>query len=184
MNRGNQPTDETATSSGAPKQRQGSIASPTAQVQQTINQAQQQTVTQANTQKERATKSLSALAQAVRQAGGSLRQQQETPIAQVAEQAAERIDKTATYLRSHSVTDMLDEAEQFTQRQPVLVLAGAFAVGVVATRFLKSRSQRMHPQQSPMQHASSEWRPNTPDPLTDLPQPDQTSPTISAQGSH
>lgn len=149
MYSGNTPNGDAATYQSDAGQNQGTTQQATDQVKQAagqmqeqagkvLDQAQQQVTTQATAQKEQATKSLSTVAQAVRQASDHLRQNDQTPIAQYTDMAAERIDSAASYLRTHDVSDIVDEVQSFAQRQPALFLTGAFALGLLATRFLKS----------------------------------------------
>lgn len=103
-------------------------------------QAQQQATSQAESQKGRAAQRLGTVAQALRQTGEQLRQQQQGPIAQYADRAAEQTDRAANYLRESDVGQLTNDVEQLARRQPALFLGGAFALGVIGARFLKSSS--------------------------------------------
>ena len=63
---------------------------------------------------------------------------EENPAAPYMNRAGEQVQRLAEYLRDSDVRQMVTGAEQFARRQPVLFLGAAFAVGVVAARFLKS----------------------------------------------
>jgi len=78
------------------------------------------------------------VADAVGAMGDQLRQNDPIGLAQFADQAAEQIDRFSTYLRETDVDEMLADAQRFARRQPALFLGGAFAVGLLAARFLKS----------------------------------------------
>lgn len=107
---------------------------------QVADQARQQATAQLATQKERATGGLGTVADAVRQTGDSLRGQDQDAIAGYADQAADQIERLADYLRQRNVGQLIGDAEGFARRQPALFLTGAFALGVLGARFLKSSS--------------------------------------------
>lgn len=89
-------------------------------------------------QKDRATTSLDSLAQAVRQTTQPLRDNKQDAIAQYVEEAADRLDRFTTRLRERNVSDLVQEVQHFARRQPAVFVGAAFAVGVIAARFLKS----------------------------------------------
>ena len=112
------------------------------QVKQTASdatdQVKQTAMSQAASQKEQAAQSLDTVGKAVNQAARQLRRNNQAPIAQVAETAASNINQFANYLLSRSVNDMIGEVEDFASNQPALFLGGAFLLGVLGARFLKS----------------------------------------------
>jgi len=67
-----------------------------------------------------------------------LHDSQQDTIANVTDMAADRVRQLSDYLRRHEVEDLMDDVEDFARRQPALVLGGAFALGVLTARFLKS----------------------------------------------
>lgn len=102
-----------------------------------VDQAQQVAQTTASTQKERAAETLGALAQTLRESGSSMREQQ-PQIASFADQAAQRVEGISTYVREHDVNELVGEAERFARREPLIFVGGAFALGFLASRFLKA----------------------------------------------
>ena len=52
--------------------------------------------------------------------------------------AGERVQRAADYLERTDTREMVRHAERFARNQPALFLGGAFALGVLAARFLKS----------------------------------------------
>jgi hypothetical protein len=54
------------------------------------------------------------------------------------QQAGERVQHAAHYLQNTDVREMVGHTERFARRQPALFLGGAFTLGLVAARFLKS----------------------------------------------
>jgi len=111
------------------------------QAGQVASQTQEQVRTQLNTQKDQASESLGSVAQTVRQIGTQLRQNDTAaPLAQYTDTAANQIENASQYLRTHDVNTMMGDLEQVARRQPALFIGGAFALGLLAARFLKSTS--------------------------------------------
>ena len=136
-----------ADAAGQAAQQAKETAAPlTDQVQQTAGQvaeqAKQQALSQASTQKEHAASSLDAVAQALRQSGDQLRDKQQVPLANLAGTAAHQVEQFSGYLRNTDVNEMIRDVELFARRQPAAFIGGAFTLGVLAARFLKSSSQR------------------------------------------
>jgi putative cell wall-binding protein len=97
---------------------------------------------QLTTQKERATDGLGTIAQAVRQSTQQLRNQQHETIALYIEQAADQLERFSTRLKEKNVSELLHDAQQLARRKPALFIGGAFALGLLGARFLKSSSDR------------------------------------------
>ena len=95
---------------------------------------------QLSTQKSRATDGLGSLASTIRQSSQPFRDGQQDMIAQYVEKAADQLERLSTHLRDRDVSDLMDDAQRFARRQPAVFVGAAFAVGVVAARFLKSSS--------------------------------------------
>jgi hypothetical protein len=106
--------------------------------------AQEKVVGSLNEQKERGVDELSSLVQAVRQTGQQLRNQQNEGMAHYIDQAAEKMDRMVHYVDSRNVSELIEEAESFSRRHPEAFLGGAFLLGIMAGRFMKSsRAPRM-----------------------------------------
>jgi hypothetical protein len=112
------------------------------QAKEMASQAQQQAKSMLSTRKDQTTEQLDHLAQAFRQTGEQLRDQDGETVAAYTERMASQIDRLANYLDDKSIDEILDDTENFARRQPELFLGAAFAVGLLAARFLKSSSQR------------------------------------------
>lgn len=95
---------------------------------------------QLSTQKDRATEGLGSVVSAVRSTTNSLRDQQHDTVARYVEQAADQIERLSERLKDKDVTELLDDAQRLARRQPALFVGGAFALGLVGARFLKSSS--------------------------------------------
>lgn len=101
------------------------------------DQAKEMTASRANEQKDNAADSLGTIARAVGNVGDKLRDQNPT-IAHYADMASDRIDQLAGQISSRDVTDLLDDVEEYARRNPAVFLGGAFALGLIGARFLKS----------------------------------------------
>jgi hypothetical protein len=95
---------------------------------------------QLNTQKNRATDGLGSVAHAVRGTTDRLRQENHDTVARYVEQAADQIERFSSRLKDKDVTELMHDAQRLARRQPALFVGGAFAVGLIGARFLKSSS--------------------------------------------
>ncbi len=57
------------------------------------------------------------------------------------QQAGEQVRRAADWLEQTNVEELTQRTEDFARRQPALFIGGAFALGIVAARFLKSSSR-------------------------------------------
>ena len=80
---------------------------------------------------------LEQVAHATREAGDSLRSDRPT-LADVADTAADRVTDASNYLREHEAREVVATAEDIARRQPALVIAGGFALGLLMARVLRS----------------------------------------------
>jgi hypothetical protein len=80
----------------------------------------------------------------VRSIADELRSQGKEAPANLAEQMASQADRVGDYLKGASGDRILRDAEDFARRQPMLVAAGALALGFAASRFLKASSSRRY----------------------------------------
>ena len=101
-------------------------------------QAKNEAKSSLQSQKETAAKELHGVANALRQTSSTLRQQDQTMFAQYSNRAADSVERVSNYLAEHDVEDFVNEAEDFARRQPELFIGGAFTLGLLAARFLKS----------------------------------------------
>ena len=106
-----------------------------------VDRVKEQAASQLSSQKDRATDGLGTVASAVRQTTQSLREQKHDTVAGYVEQAADQIERLSERLKNKDVTELLDDAQQLARRQPALFVGGAFALGLVGARFLKSSSR-------------------------------------------
>jgi len=105
-----------------------------------MDQARQQVQSKLGDQKDRATEGLGQVAQALRQTGQQLRENQQGSIGQYAEMAADQIERVSGYLKGQDIGQLVGEVESLARRQPALFVGGAFMLGFFLSRFLKSSS--------------------------------------------
>jgi len=147
---------------------------------QLVDQAQQQAKSQISMRKDQAAESLGTVAGALRQTGEQLRQQNQSPIATYADKAAEQVEQFSHYLREKEPGQLIGDVENFARRQPAIFLGGAFVLGLIGARFLKSSQERQQEQMQRSQpgygyqgnYASSYVRPQ---PQQSYPQQSQTA---------
>ena len=103
-----------------------------------VDRVKQSAAAQLTSQKTRATDALGSVAAAIRQSSEPLRDNNQGMLADYVAKAADQLEQFSTRLRERDVTELIDDAKRFARRQPALFVGAAFAVGVVAARFLKS----------------------------------------------
>lgn len=106
----------------------------------TVERLKTQASDQVDTQIVQAGVNLGTVAEAVNTLSSQLRQGNQALLASYAERIAGHVDQMATYLRQSDSSKVLHDLEDFAHREPALFLAGAFALGFLGTRFLKSSS--------------------------------------------
>jgi hypothetical protein len=103
-----------------------------------VDRMRESATSQLTAQKDRATDGLGSVARAVRSSTQQLREQDHETVAGYVEQIANQIERFSEGIRQKNVTELLDDAQRLARRQPAVFIASAFAVGLVAARFLKS----------------------------------------------
>ena len=95
-----------------------------------------------DTQKAKAAEGLGSVARALRQSSDQLREQnQGAVVPEYISSAANQVERLSGYLRSTNARDMVTGVEQFARQQPALFVGGAFMLGLLGARFLKSSAQ-------------------------------------------
>jgi hypothetical protein len=153
-------TDETqfgadyrGTSTGGAAQSAKETARQTAEqakeaVGQAAHQAKEQVSSRLATQKDRAAESLGGVAQALRTSGQQLREQDQMGVTDYIDQIANQVERFSGYIRGHDVGELVGDVELFARRQPGLFLGGAFVLGLLGARFLKSSAPQRTPYQT------------------------------------
>ena len=105
-----------------------------------VSQAKEGVSQKIGHQKERAVEKIETVSHALR--GASKELEGTGPLPQLADKAAEGIERLASYFETRSASDLVSSFERFARKEPALFLGGAVALGMMAGRFLKSSSQR------------------------------------------
>jgi hypothetical protein len=113
------------------------------QADDTVEKIKTQANDQIDTQMTQAGLSLATVADAVETLSDQLRRGNQALLADYADRAGGQVDQLATYLRQSDPNKVLHDIEDFARREPALFLAGAFAIGLLGTRFLKSSSSQV-----------------------------------------
>lgn len=100
--------------------------------------AQQQAKSQLRSRKNQAADSVDSVVNALHQVSSQLRKDNQDQIANATDLAAGQLGRVSDYLESTSVNQVLRDVENVARQQPALFLTGAFALGVLAARFIKS----------------------------------------------
>ncbi len=90
--------------------------------------------------KSRAAETLSGVASSLLSSSQQLRDRNQSGASRAVERAAEGVDRFAHYLQDTNVDDVVDQVYEFARRQPAAFIGGAFALGFIASRFLKASS--------------------------------------------
>lgn len=94
------------------------------------------------------TQGLSGIADSIRQVGESLRDtdDEENPVGQFTakygDALAGQVEQISNYFESKDVREIVRDVEVFARRNPAIFIGGAFALGILAARFLKSASPK------------------------------------------
>jgi len=101
---------------------------------QVVQQATQQVQQKASGQKDQMAQNLNDMAGALRQAG------QNSPgmASNLVDTAASQVERVANYLENSDVQQIVSDTENLARNNPALFLGGAFALGLLASRFLKA----------------------------------------------
>jgi hypothetical protein len=74
----------------------------------------------------------------IRDVAGELRRKGRDKPADLAESAADRVERFATYLKESDAETIIADARDFGRRQPAVLVAGAAVLGIVAGRMVKA----------------------------------------------
>src|SRR3954469_4653526 len=116
--------------------------------QEAAGQAKGRVREQVDQRSTEAGKQVSSTAGDLRSVGDELRKQGKDTPAKLAEQAADRTERLGSYLAESDADRILGDVEDFARKQPWAVVAGGFALGFAASRFLKASSSERYQQRS------------------------------------
>lgn len=100
-------------------------------------QAQEEAKTKLEEQKANAAAQLQGIANAIHQTGDQISQQNPT-LAHYTRRLADQMESASSYLSDQELKDILHDVQDFARQRPEVFIGGAFALGVVIARFLKS----------------------------------------------
>lgn len=92
-------------------------------------------MTRVSRRQEQSAMELTSLANVLREKGEEL---EDSILAPLVGGAANQIDRASTYLEDASLKDVVGSTDKLARREPMLFLGGAFALGVLCARFLRS----------------------------------------------
>ncbi len=124
----------------------GQVQEKTQQVKGQAGSRLREQVDQRSTQLGEQTQSLAGT---VRQTAEQLRNQGNDRHAQVAEQAADRVERMGSYLRDSDGDKILGDVEDFARRRPWVVGGAGALLGFIASRFLKASSGQRYESRQP-----------------------------------
>jgi hypothetical protein len=123
-------------------QRESNAASMVTELKEQVTEQAQGLAEQAQevaeSQKGRLAEGAAGVAEALHHASEGLRADDQQTVGDYADALAGQVDKVARFLQSRDLPTMAREVSGFARRQPALFLGGAFTLGIVAARFLKS----------------------------------------------
>jgi hypothetical protein len=99
---------------------------------------------QVDTRSTQAGEQVGSVSDAMRDMSDQLRSQGNDLPAQIAQQAADRAEQVARYLREADADRILTDVEDFGRRQPWVMAAAGLALGVAAARFIKASGRRRY----------------------------------------
>ena len=165
-NRGRGAAQASAGAQGAVDQAQQMVDQVTNQAQQTTGQVAEQVKQQAaahvSSRIDQAADGLGSVTQALQAVSGQLRQQEQPLLAECADRVAEQVQRAAGYLQGKNLDQLVNDVEQFARQQPAVFVAGAFTLGLLAARFLKSSGAATPPDQLMLPSSQATERGNVP----------------------
>lgn len=111
------------------------------QAKRAATQVTEQAKTTVDTRMSEVANELGSVANAVRQTSYEVAGESET-VARYGERIAEHLEGVSSYLNEKGVEDVLTDLQEFARRQPAVFLGGAFMLGMVVGRFVRSSGGR------------------------------------------
>ncbi len=113
-----------------------------AEAERLTREARQQGISWLDRQKDQTASTLEMTGKAIQEVGHKLEQQGQGMIGEYAETAAKQVEHLSQFLKQRDVEQLMREMEYTARRQPAYFLGGAFALGFLAARFLRSSAPR------------------------------------------
>lgn len=114
------------------------------QAKRTVAQVGEQAKTNVDSRMGEVAQELSGVAEAVRMTSHELGSQDQPGIARYGNRIADQIEQASTYLSGRGVEEILADAEGLARRQPALFLGGAFTLGLLVGRFMRSSGHQLN----------------------------------------
>jgi hypothetical protein len=110
-----------------------------------FTQVKEKAASKIDEQKATLAQGLGGVAQTIRQVGETLKDADEpsgvaSKTAEYGDTLARQVEQFSTYLEKNNVSELLREVERFARRNPAYFIGGAFVLGLLGARFLKSSS--------------------------------------------
>jgi hypothetical protein len=112
------------------------------QAKRTVTQVGEQAKTTVDSRMSDVAQELGSVADVVRQTSQEVGGDNGQTVARYGERIAEQIEGMSSYLDEHGIEDVLNDVQDFARRQPAIFLGGAFMLGIVIGRFLRSSGAR------------------------------------------
>jgi hypothetical protein len=131
--------------------------------------------TRADSTRTKAADTLESVAQALTSSVQQLRNQNQGVPGDYVERAGSQIRRASDYLRNTNTDDLVRNAEDFARRQPAVFLGGAFVLGFLAARLVKSSQSPSAggtiPHDRSLVRASSTWNVDRETPVSGFREP-------------
>lgn len=131
-----------------------------AQAQAAWSEARQSVRSSVAHQQEAAAEGIGDMAGALRAAARQLGGQRKDTVANLADYAADGLERLSGTLRTKDLDTLVRDVETFARRQPALFFGAAVAAGFLAIRFLKS--SREHPDTEVTERTGRPYGPDLP----------------------
>ncbi len=114
---------------------------------QAYDSVSEKAVTKLDEQKSSLSGGLASVADSVRKVGQNLKGGEATDTvskytAEYSDAAAQKIEQVANYFERKDIKAVYRDVENFARKNPAIFVGGAFALGLIAARFLKSSSPK------------------------------------------
>lgn len=112
-----------------------------------VGQAKEKASSVLDEQKSNLASGVASVADSIRQVGENLSDSNEdNQIAALAgkygDNLAAQIEKFSSYIDEKEIRELVTDVEKFAKRNPILFVSGAFGLGILAARFLKSSGRK------------------------------------------
>lgn len=112
-----------------------------------IGQVKEKASVKIDEQKNNLAQNLGGVAQTIRHLGENLKSTEipagvASTTAEYGDKLAQQVEQFSNYLEKHNVGQMMKDVENFARRNPAYFIGGAFLLGFLGARFLKSSSNR------------------------------------------